>query len=66
MIKPTLSLAKFFEIKGLKKELTLLYLGHTDVLTPELQAEYMEWVQTDDGRSCLKGGANYNRRTKGD
>lgn len=64
MIKPTLSLAKFFEIKGLKKELTLLYFGHTEVLTPELQAEYMEWVQTDEGRSYLKGGANYKDGSK--
>lgn len=64
MIKPTLSLAKFFEIKGLKKELTLLYFGHAEVFTPELEREYTEWVQTDEGRSYLKGGTNYKEDNK--
>lgn len=33
--------------------------GHIEVFTPELENEYLEWVQTPEGRSYLKGGANY-------
>ncbi len=59
MIRVTQSLAKFFEKKGLLGKLALLYFGHTEVFTPELEKEYLEWVQTPEGLSYLKGGANY-------
>lgn len=59
MVKLTQSLVKFFEKKGLIQELTLLYFGHIELFTPELEEEYLEWVQTPEGRSYLKGGANY-------
>lgn len=34
--------------------------GHTEVLTDELRAEYLEWVSTPEGLSYLKGGENYD------
>lgn len=41
------------------KELPLIMFGHVELLTEEMYAEYLEWCQTDEGRSYLKGGANY-------
>jgi hypothetical protein len=41
------------------KELPLIMFGHVELLTEEMYAEYLEWCQTDEGKSYLKGGANY-------
>lgn len=38
---------------------TLLWFGHTELMTEELYKEYLEWVQTDEGRQYLKGGSKY-------
>lgn len=42
-----------------REKLALIMLGHTELYTQEMQQEYLEWVRTDEGRSYLKGGANY-------
>lgn len=60
MVYLTQSIKEFFIRKGLLKELTLLSFGHTEVYTPELQKEYLEWVQTEEGRAYLKGGEKYD------
>lgn len=60
MISITQSLREFLIRKGMLKELTLLSFGHTEVYTPELQKEYLEWVQTEEGRAYLKGGEKYD------
>lgn len=39
--------------------LTGLIFGHVELLTEDLYEEYLEWCQTDEGKSYLKGGANY-------
>lgn len=36
-----------------------LMFGHLELFTDELQQEYVEWCQTEEGRSYLKGGSNY-------
>lgn len=60
MISITQSLREFLIRKGMLKELTLLSFGHVEVYTPELQKEYLEWVQTDEGKAYLKGGEKYD------
>lgn len=39
--------------------ISLLMFGHLELFTPEMKAEYMEWLKTDEGKSYLKGGSNY-------
>lgn len=34
--------------------------GHAELLTDEIQREYYEWLHTEEGRSYLKGGSNYD------
>lgn len=60
MVLLTQSLKEFLKRKGMLEELVLLDFGHTDVMTEELATEYLEWVQTPEGRSYLKGGENYD------
>ena len=60
MVLVTQSLQEFLIRKGLLKEFVLLDFGHTEVLTKELYAEYIEWLHTPEGESYLKGGENYN------
>ena len=38
---------------------SLLRFGHTELLTKEMYQEYLDWVQTDEGRQYLKGGSKY-------
>ena len=59
MTKLTASLNKFL-MDNYPKEIMLIRLGHTENFTSEMQEEYMEWVQTAEGRSYLEGGANYH------
>lgn len=37
----------------------LILLGHTELFTPEMNKEYLDWCQTDEGRKYLKGGSEY-------
>lgn len=60
MISITQSLREFLIRKGKLQELTLLSFGHVEVYTPELQKEYLEWVQTEEGQAYLKGGKKYD------
>ena len=59
MIKITCSLAHWMFKNGYQKELALLYFGHMEVFTPEMERSYLEWCKTDEGKSYLQGGANY-------
>ena len=54
----TQSAAKFFFDKY-PQEASLFMFGHTEAITEEMCKEYIEWCRTDEGRSYLKGGANY-------
>lgn len=42
-----------------KDKITLILFGHTELLTDEMWAEYIEWCKTDEGRKYLKGGSEY-------
>lgn len=59
MTKLTASLNKFL-MDRYPKEIMLIRLGHVENFTEKMQEEYAEWVQTAEGRSYLKGGANYH------
>lgn len=37
----------------------LIMLGHTELLTDEMWAAYIDWCKTEDGRQYLEGGAKY-------
>lgn len=60
MVYLTQSMNEFFIRKEMAKEMVLLTFGHTEVYTPELQKEYREWVQTEEGQAYLKGGEKYD------
>lgn len=38
---------------------SLLIFGHSELLTKDMCQEYMDWVQTDEGKQYLKGGSKY-------
>ncbi|MBO5969006.1 MAG: hypothetical protein J6S14_10980 [Clostridia bacterium] len=42
-----------------------LLFGHTELLTDELQKEYIEWCKTDEGKQYLEGGSKYDKNHKG-
>ena len=41
---------------------SLLRFGHAELFTKEMQQEYIDWVQTDEGRQYLKGGSKYREK----
>ena len=47
-----------------KEKLPLIMFGHVELFTEEMQKEYLEWCQTDEGRQYLKGGSKYNPEHK--
>lgn len=59
MVNLTQSLAEYLWRKD-RKLVPLIMFGHVELFTPEMQREYLEWCQTDEGRQYLKGGAKYD------
>ena len=59
MVKLTQSLAVWL-MKNHRDKYTLITFGHLEEFTDEMKEEYMEWVKTEEGRSYLKGGSNYD------
>lgn len=39
--------------------------GHLELITEEMLKEYINWLDTDEGKSYLKGGSNYNPEHRG-
>lgn len=58
MVKLTHSLSQWLWINH-RDKISLIMLGHTELMTDEMCQEYIEWCKTEEGRSYLKGGANY-------
>lgn len=58
MIELTQSLQHWLSINH-KDKIALIIFGHTELFTEDMRKEYLEWCQTDDGKSYLKGGSNY-------
>ena len=63
MVKLTQSLSHWLFVNH-KDKIGLIMLGHTELLTNEMYNEYIEWCKTEEGRSYLKGGANYKEEVK--
>lgn len=58
MVKLTQSLEHWLWINH-RETIGLILLGHTELFTPQMNKEYLEWCQTDEGRKYLKGGSEY-------
>ena len=58
MVRLTESLRQFLT-KNYPKELPLIALGHTELITEDMKKEYIAWCETEEGRSYLEGGINY-------
>lgn len=61
MVKLTQSLEHWL-FENHREKLPLIMLGHVELFTEELQAAYIEWCKTDDGKQYLKGGSKYIER----
>ena len=58
MVKLTQSLEEWLW-RYHRETLPLILLGHVELFTPEMQQEYIEWCQTEEGRKYLNGGSKY-------
>lgn len=38
----------------------LLMFGHNELITKEMYQEYLDWVQTDEGKQYLEDGGEHN------
>lgn len=58
MIKLTKSLVEWLK-RNHPELIALLTFGHVELFTDEMQQQYLEWVQTEEGQQYLKGGSKY-------
>ena len=58
MVKLTQSLQQWLWVNH-RDIIGLIMLGHTELMTDEMWNEYIEWCNTEEGQSYLKGGSNY-------
>jgi hypothetical protein len=58
MVKLTQSLQHWLWLNH-KELIPLIMFGHTELFTEEMQKEYLEWCQTEEGNKYLKGGSEY-------
>lgn len=59
MVKLTQSLSHWMWENGYQKEMCLISFGHLELFTEEMEKEYLEWCETDEGKKYLKGGSEY-------
>lgn len=58
MIKLTQSLSHWLW-ENHRDKYALIQFGHTELFTKEMQKEYYDWCQTDEGKQYLEGGSKY-------
>lgn len=58
MVKLTRSMQKWLWDNHRELVAPIMF-GHIELFTPDMEKEYLAWCQTDEGKSYLKGGANY-------
>ena len=58
MVKLTKSLEHWLW-KNHREKFHLILFGKTELFTEEMNQQYLEWCQTEEGKSYLEGGANY-------
>lgn len=59
MVKLTQSLEHWLW-ENHKELIPLIMFGHLELFTPEMQQEYLDWCKTEEGKSYLRGGSNYD------
>ena len=59
MIKLTCSLKHWLAI-NYPYDFILITFGHVELFTPKMQAEYIEWCKTEEGKRYLVGGDLYH------
>jgi hypothetical protein len=59
MVKLTQSLEHWL-FENHRDILPLIMFGHVELFTDEMNREYLEWVQTEEGKQYLKGGGKYH------
>lgn len=59
MVKMTQSLSVWL-LKYHRDKYVPISFGHLEDFTDEMKKEYIDWVKTEEGRSYLKGGSNYD------
>lgn len=60
IIKLTASLERFLSTKYPEKFVLVSSFGHAEEITEDIHREYCDWLETDEGKSYLKGGINYH------
>ena len=58
MVKLTQSLRQWL-FENHPDKLPLIMFGHVELFTEEMNAEYLQWCQIDEGKKYLKGGSEY-------
>lgn len=58
MVRLTQSLTEWLFRNYPDKIITITF-GHLEDFTPEMQQEYLAWVQTEEGKRYLNGGDLY-------
>lgn len=58
MVRLTQSLKKWL-FDNHKEIIPSLLFGHVELFTKEMQKEYLEWCQTEEGRKYLNNGSEY-------
>lgn len=58
MVELTQSLQKWMWDNH-RDKIALVMFGHTELITDEMWAAYIEWCGTEEGRKYLKGGSEY-------
>ena len=59
MVKLTASLEHWLYVNE-PDVFVLIGFGHVELFTDEMKKRYLEWCGTEEGKSYLKGGANYH------
>lgn len=60
MVKLTQSLAMWL-LKYHKDKYATISFGHLEDFTDDMKEEYLKWLKTEEGKSYLKGGSNYDK-----
>lgn len=63
MVELTQSLAQWLW-ENHRELISPIMFGHLELFTPEMQRQYLEWCQTDEGRQYLKGGSKYKEEVQ--
>lgn len=58
MVRLTQSLQVWL-VNNHKEILPLIGFGHVELFTDDMRQEYLQWLQTEEGRQYLKGGSKY-------